>query len=121
MNKNDKKLVITVFIICVFAIILPFFFQKEGEKVALVYYQNQLVQTIPLSNKNTLEYQVMGEKGVVTIETKDGKIRVKEENSPLHLCSKQGYIHKSTETIVCLPNKIVIKIEEKDSLDTVVR
>lgn len=120
MTKSDLRLVEIVSIVCVLTIMLPFFFQKNGEKVALVYYKNQLIQTIPISN-NQLEYQVMGENGMVTIETKDGKIRVKEENSPLHLCSKQGYIQKSTETIVCLPNKIVIKIEEKDSLDTVVR
>lgn len=120
MNKNDQRLVILISIICAFAIILPSFFQKDGEKVALIYYKNQLVKTIPLSNKQ-LEYQIMGENGIVTIETSNGKIRVIEENSPLHLCSKQGYIQKNTETIVCLPNKIVIKIEEKDSLDTVVR
>ena len=46
--------------------------------------------------------------------------KVVEEKSPLHLCSKQGYISKSYETIVCLPNKIVIKLESNDDLDVIV-
>ena len=54
------------------------------------------------------------------IEVKNKKIRVITENSPLHLCSKQGFISKSYETIVCLPNKIVIKIENDKNLDGVV-
>ena len=46
-----------------------------------------------------------------------------EEESPLHLCSKQGFIEESYESIVCLPNKIVIKIssKKKKDLDTILR
>ena len=63
----------------------------------------------------------MGYNGEVVIFAGQGKIKIEEENSPLHLCSKQGYISASYETIVCLPNKITIKIEAIDSLDTVVK
>ena len=56
------------------------------------------------------------------IEVLDYKIRVVEENSPLHLCSKQGFIDKSYETIVCLPNKVVIKlVSDSEGLDGVVK
>jgi len=101
--------------------ILIFHFNKnEQEKVALVYYKNELVKTIPLLEESQ-EYQVLGKNGIVTLESKQGKIRVKQENSPLHICSRQGFIQNSTEIIVCLPNQIVIKIKEKDNIDTIVR
>ena len=51
-------------------------------------------------------------------EVKDNKIRVKEEVSPRHLCSKEGY----SDVIVCLPNKIIVKVNRKDNqIDGVVK
>ena len=46
----------------------------------------------------------------VIIEVKDNRIRVKKETSPLHICSKQGY--SKSVPIICLPNKIIIKLGE---------
>ncbi len=54
---------------------------------------------------------------------KENKIRVKKENSPNHICSKEGYISDSSRTLVCLPNKIIIKITNDntdDKLDGVI-
>ena len=50
---------------------------------------------------------------------KNKKIKVLKEDSPLHLCSKQGYISKSYESIICLPNKIVIKLENNSDIDVI--
>ena len=55
--------------------------------------------------------------GNVKIKAGNGRIKVIEETSEKHLCSKQGYIEESYETIVCLPNKIVIKITSGEKYD----
>ena len=55
----------------------------------------------------------------IDYHTENGKVKVLEENSPKHLCSKQGFIENTHESIICLPNKIIIKIED-NSLDGVV-
>ena len=47
-------------------------------------------------------------------------IRVKEETSKYHICSKQGFVKDNTP-IICMPNKIIIKIDYKENLDSVVR
>lgn len=121
MNKNDKILIGTIGIICICFLILFTRLEQKGEKVAVVYAQNEKVLTIDLTLHEKKEYQVNGRNGIVRIEVSDGKIRVMEEKSPLHICSKQGYISKSTESIVCLPNQVVIQIETKNQVDTVVR
>lgn len=121
MNKSDWILIITIAFLCILWIVFPFAKQEPSQKIAVVYYKNKEIKTIPLNQNETKEYEVVGENGKIQIEVKNGKVRVKQENSPLHICSKQGFIEKSTETIVCLPNKIVIKIKEKDPLDTIVR
>ena len=113
MNKNDFKL---IFILIIFIIILfPFFNIKNNDK-ALVYYKNELILSIDLNIDKT--YEVNGKNGTVKIVVKDNKIKVDSENSPKHICSKQGYISKSYESIVCLPNEIVIKIENKEEIDS---
>ena len=117
MNKFDITLCIILLLISsIFYLLKP---SSKGSE-ALVYYENNTVLTIDLTDKNLREYTVKGYNGDVLIETVDGKIRVKEEVSPKHLCSKQGYISNSGESIICLPNKVVIEIENND-VDTVVK
>lgn len=117
LNKNDILLIIVLLII---SIICIFILNKNDKKnkVATVYYNNELIKTIDLNIDKT--YEIEGYNGIVKIKVKNQKIKVLEEKSPLHLCSKSGYISKSYETIVCLPNKVVIEIEGND-LDTVVK
>lgn len=121
MNKNDIKLVIIllIFVLSIFGIM--FLFRSKNEKKALVYYEDKLVLTIDLSLPGEEIYEVDGQLGKVTIQKTDEQIRVKEENSPNHICSRQGYISESYEVLVCLPNKVVIKIEDKEQVDTVVK
>ena len=117
MNKNDFKLILFILVIFMIVIISLNITKKKGN-LAYVYYMDDVILKIDLSDDN--EYIVNGENGLVKIEVKDKKIRVVEENSPLHLCSKQGYISNSYESIICLPNRIVIKIVDEVKIDGVV-
>ncbi len=123
MNKSDLKLIIVIILIAIIILFMVAIFNNNSNKKALIYYDNDLVLTIDLTEKEKKEYFVDGYNGVVKIITEDGKIKVDEEESPLHLCSKQGFIDKTYETIVCLPNKIVIKIvsSKTNDLDTILR
>lgn len=123
MNKSDIKLIIIIILIAIIVLFMIAILSNSPSKKALVYYDNNLVLTIDLTKKEKKEYLVDGYNGIVKIVVEDGKIKVDEEDSPLHLCSKQGFITETYETIVCLPNKIVIKIvSSKDAdLDTILR
>lgn len=120
MNKQDKILIIIVLFIV--GIIFIFFklFEKKDNLFAYVYYEDKVVLKIDLAKEETI-YEVNGYNGIVKISAGNNKVKVLEEDSPLHICSKQGYITKSYESIVCLPNKIVVKIKSNDELDTIVK
>ena len=118
LNKYDFILLISLIILSIISIIMIKFNDKKG-KIAVVYYDNKIIKKIDLSINKT--YTVKGYNGNVKIIVKNNKIKVDSEKSPLHLCSKQGYISKSYETIVCLPNKIVIEIDSSEEIDTVVK
>ncbi len=48
----------------------------------------------------------------LVIEVVDSKVRIKEETSKKHVCSKMGYIKNRYESLVCLPNSFIITIED---------
>lgn len=117
MNKSDFKLIFVVLVISIVFIIGYRFLSKSGGE-ALVYHDGVLVKRIDLSID--ADYVVDGDNGDVLILVRDGKIKVDDETSPLHLCSRQGYISDTHESIVCLPNRIVINISGEE-LDAVVK
>ena len=120
MNKND---IILIFIITIITASIFTYFklnEKTESLKAQVFYESKNILEIDL-NSATKQYTVDGYNGPVNIVAGEGKIKVLQEDSPLHLCSKQGYISKSYETIVCLPNKIVIKLESESEVDSIAR
>lgn len=119
MNKNDWILIIIILLI-VCTLLIFFKFTNQDSNQALVYNDNKLILTIDLTKDK--RYQVTGYNGKVNIEVNNKKIRVSSETSNYHLCSKQGYISKSWETIVCLPNKIVIRVTSvNNNYDVILR
>lgn len=118
MNRADKVLILFLF---GFGLLGLFLSQKRASSsYAEVYYQKELVLQIDLET-DLKQYKVKGKLGDVYLEAGDGKIRVIEENSPKHLCSKQGFVSKEGDTIVCLPNEIVILLTGAKELDAIVK
>jgi hypothetical protein len=75
---------------------------------AEIYIDNHLAKKIPLNVDEI--YEIQGVISPVEVEVKSGKIRVIASDCPLHLCLRQGSIHRQGEIIVCLPNRLVIVI-----------
>lgn len=115
MNKADLTL---FFVLGMFSFLLFLYFQEEKGTLANVYYDKELILQINLEKDET--YTVMGANGEVTLEVKRGIIKVLEENSPNHICSKQAGISSPGESLICLPNKIVIEIEQNE-FDAIVK
>lgn len=117
MNKSDTKLIIILGIVVLSMFILINITKEEGS-IAEVFYKDELILTIDLNIDS--EYTVDGELGDVVLEVKDKKIRVKKENSPRNICSREGYIGDSSRTLICLPNKVIVKIVGENEIDGVV-
>lgn len=112
MNRYDKSLIIFILItsILLYATMEWFVRASTSDKVvAVVTYREEEVLRIDMSVDDT--YVVDGTLGEVTIEVKDRALRVEKETSPYHLCSIQGWVEYANVPIVCLPNHIVIIIE----------
>ena len=59
------------------------------------------------------------EGGSSVITVRDGKIAVTQANCPDHYCMDRGFCGGGTQ-IVCLPNRLVIRFLNRQSVDAVV-
>ena len=107
MNKYDFVLISILIVIA--GLLLFTLNPKKIDKVD-VYYNNKIIKSIDLNVDN--EYDVTGLNGNIHIVVKNKVLRVTDEISPLHLCRKQS-IKNSNDTIICLPNHIVIKSQSE--------
>ena len=60
------------------------------------------------------ELAVEGYQGDSYLEVRDGRVRMVDSACPDKLCVKTGWISSPGESIVCLPNRVVIEIVSGD-------
>lgn len=113
MTKGDKVLIIVVIILTFLS--LGFIkeqalsndnkfisIQVDGIEIKKIIFDSNIVgKTIPIQT----------EFGYNLIEIGDKKVRVIEADCRDKLDVKQGYITNIGETIICLPNKMLIEIK----------
>ncbi len=119
MTKADKILIIFLMVVSV-GLVVPIWNGAPKANTAVVTVQNKEVLRLDLYKNE--KYTVKGTLGNVYIQVKDGKVRVYQETSAHHICSKQGYVSQPNVPIVCLPNETVVTIESNQSTeDTVIQ
>lgn len=106
------------------ALVLFFFvqiFHGKSGAYAEVTIDGELYGTYALYEDQTV---LIRQNGMVTntLMIKDGKADMTDADCPDLLCVHQRSIGKENETIVCLPNKVVVKIvgaKEKSDMDSI--
>lgn len=121
MTKVDKILITALIIVSLLGMMGISYFHSSGieEKYVVIEVDNQLVEKIAIDNTTKSNHSFSFEKGRGVIEIENGAVRMQEmdrEICPKGICSETGWINKTYQSIVCLPNSIVVSIEEnKDS------
>lgn len=117
--KNDF---LAIGIVAVTALLVGvIFWTKVGAKEAslvAVYQDGSLVKELSLDSD--VEFVIEGEyENVVTI--KDGKAAITKSDCPGTDCVHSGWIHEAGRSIVCLPNRVELRVEGTSEVDFVVR
>ncbi|MFH1561996.1 MAG: NusG domain II-containing protein [Nitrospirota bacterium] len=96
----------------------------KGNKGEIVEIQTpDAIKMVNLSSKSQTIF-VQGALGTTTIEIKQKKVRVVASTCPQKICVKMGWRNKNGDTIVCVPNKVVVKIvsaRQKQQIDAITR
>ena len=125
MEKTKNKKLDFIIIACMIAVGLfvmavVLLTQKDGEMVT-VEVSGEPVASFPLSEE--LTYVIDGKNGGTnTLMIKDGYAWVSEASCPDGLCKNMGKIRNSSQSIICLPNEVVIRITggEVSEIDAVI-
>jgi hypothetical protein len=109
MRKNDYLLLLFILLLASFT----FFIRQNAplnNSFLVVKLGEKTIKTVVLTKKpSTLNLKT--EHGVVQIEIKDKQARIISSPCKDKLCLKQGFISKPGETIVCLPEKVLLTIK----------
>ena len=102
------------------AVVFMAFLPQNSDKTAVVQiYQNgKLLHETALNEDRSIA--VEGEY-CNTVVIRGGKVYIEESNCPGRDCVHSGSIEKPGRSIVCLPNRVEIRIIGQSDIDAVVR
>ncbi|MDD3174818.1 MAG: NusG domain II-containing protein [Herbinix sp.] len=110
IRRNDIILLGVVLSIALATIFIMYTTKSDGSKVVITIDGKEF-KILDL-NKD-MHLTIDGDNGEYnTIEIKDGVVDMIDANCPDKICVKHNEIHYNGETIVCLPHKVVLEIED---------
>ena len=118
IENNTKKIKNDIIFIGALLLVLAIIgcclllFRKEGNTVK-VTVDGQTFGTYSLDKNQTIEIKT--EKGYNIVVIENGTVRVEEASCPDGVCSSHRPIRFSGASIICLPNKVVVSIENKEN------
>ncbi len=104
MKKGDFLIIGTVAAAFVLSVVLLFSFSKQGSRV-VIKQNNEIIYNQSINQNNTINT------GSNTIVIKDGQIFVANATCKNQVCVNAGKISKKGESIICLPNKVIVEIK----------
>lgn len=128
MKKREMRLtfckgdMFAIGLVAVVAILVSVVFWTNigSEEAAMVsiYQDGELIREVPLNETKEVVVE-----GAYTnqILVKDGKAAIVESDCPGADCVHSGWIREAGRSIVCLPNRVEVRIEGVSEVDFVVR
>jgi len=119
LKKNDLILIGVIILLGLAVIIYMNVIKTEGSKVVITIDGN-IYDTLVLKD-NTIKTIEVDDGIWNTFEIKDGYVNMLDASCPDKLCVKHKDIHYNHETIVCLPNKVVLEVidAEENEVDVI--
>ncbi len=123
MKKADKYLIIGILVVAALSFLgIKIFMNGSADKIRITR-DGELYKEVSLDENQTIVIEIPGEEGKNILEIKDGYAKMIDSDCPDHLCEQQHRISKKGETIICLPNKVIVEVqsEEEPEIDGVAK
>lgn len=125
IRKADVVLLILILLFCAAASVWAY---RAGDTGAMVRVEvdGEVYGTYPLDEDTVID--IRSDYGTNQLTIRDGKAYMSEASCPDQYCLDQhrseGGIDKSNQTIICLPNRVVVSVsggssEETDGVDVI--
>ncbi|WP_249029894.1 NusG domain II-containing protein [Tannockella kyphosi] len=109
MKRNDWILIIGIVLLASIVSLYLVVFTSPGTSV-IISVQGEFFGEYDITENQEI---VIDDCNVICIE--DGKVSMVSADCPDHLCIQQGEIELVGESIICLPNQVIVSIEGNDT------
>ncbi len=92
-------------------------FPTPTSTIAEVRVDGKLVKSLTLKQGYHEEIRIGGETEYAVIEVQNGRVRIRQDDSPRQIGVQTGWISKPPQQVVNLPYRIVIHLVSNESLD----
>ncbi len=104
---KPSDIVIAVIAAALLAAVLIFrSIAEPNGSLAAVFFNGEQIASLSLGTDGVYPFDEYG----VTVEVTNRSVRVINSDCPDKICEKTGFISSSAQTIVCLPNRISVRI-----------
>ncbi len=108
-SSRYRPLKISDFIIIIFFLSALFFIPRSSGEKIIVIVDKRKEYIYPLNVDRIVEFK--GKIGMIKLEIRDKKAKVIESSCPQKICMKTGWIENKGEQIICVPNRVIIRID----------
>ncbi len=111
IKKRDLIVVGAIIVAIILMVAYEFFLKSGYSEKAVVRSDGNIICEISLLSDSQTNIESFGYNFTLTV--KNGKIAVTYAECPDKVCFHTGYISKPGQTIVCLPAKVTIELENR--------
>lgn len=117
-TKNDLILVSVLLLVIAVAAFGYFFIREEGDTV-MITVGGEFSGKYPINENKIVEIRTENTENILVI--RDGKVYMESASCPDGICTAHRAIFRDGESIICLPNQVVVTItsQHQDSPDVV--
>lgn len=111
MKRIEKIIIVAILLVSIVFVVLNRINSKDKVMVSVKDADDKTLLSFNINEDNY--YTLQGKYGVFNIEVKDGKCRAIDVECPNQICVHTGWISVDNPVpIICLPNGIIVSIDE---------
>jgi len=110
MSKMEAAFIILALFaagVYIFQVSAGRFFGRQDPVKAVIFQDGKLIGEWQLDKDRNFE--LLG--GRMQIEIRNNRVRVANSDCPQHICMNMGRIQYSGQSIVCVPNRVIIELK----------
>lgn len=111
--KNDILLMVGILAAAILGIAVNFMTPAEKNGYVTIIIDGQIDRVCALNEDQTFEIN----HGTNQVRISNGSVRMTESDCPDQICVHHKSIAKKGESIICLPNKILLQIEGAEAAE----
>mgnify|MGYP000852373945 CR=1 FL=1 len=126
MTKGDRWLLLLLVVVGFSLLAWKALSYPSSAQQVQVFRDGEVILSFTLNSSAEIRtYQLTVDGGVATLEAKDGAVRLAPTSAhycPERICMQTGWINQPGASIICVPNKLVVRIKTmEDGVDAISR